>query len=412
MYSDKSNILLLLPRFQSADAENDYLSFNAEKISSFFSFSKTYYFYDAILNNGLSGAKKEIESIITDNNISIIFFMPFGSSFELSPYFFKEIKDKFSLKIILFILDDELIFDVFSKYYVQSADAVITCDYYSYLQYEKYCVSAFYYFSSYSKNDFFPANDKKEYDVSFIGDSSKADRREYLDYLKNNGINVFEFGNNSKEGFVNKKTMAEIFSKTRINLNFTKVDSYKFPESCKVWFNYDNKLCGNIRQNKGRPMEIGMTGAFCLSEYSPSMKYTFEPGNEIDFFYDKYDLLEKIKYYLNNENEITRISGNMHMKAANNYAAEIFIPKMLNSLVISLNEKKNCEIKTIFLDLNFKIKTICQLLFIFFSQISGFKIKAAFNTFPDLFVFGIPVFCHAALRFIIRITARIINNFI
>jgi len=410
-FSDKNNVLILKPRIQDADKLNDYVSFNAGCIEKYFTHCRTYNFYDQCINYGISYIETEIKDIIIRENISIIFFFPFGSSFELSPLFFAELKKIQKLKIVLFVLDDELIFDVFSKYYAQIADAAITCDYYAVALYEKFGIPAFYYFSSYSKDDFYPVACRKEYDVSFIGDCSKADRREYIDFLKNNNINISTFGKNSENGFIAKDKLGEIFSKSKINLNFTKTDRYEFPFTYNVWFNEDNLLAQNTRQNKGRPMEIGMTRSFCLTEYAPSLKYTFDIEKEIDVFFDKNDLLKKVRRYLQNELEREELASNLYLKANNIYSAENFFPKLMERLIVSLNAQKLFENERIYLDKNFKIKTINQVVYIFFIQLAGLKLSASIRTAEFFFVHGFQCFFRGFFKAIKRIIIKILSKF-
>ncbi len=65
--------------------------------------------------------------------------------------------------------------------------------------------------------------------------------------------------------------------------------------------NYDKPLINKIKGFKGRPMEIAMTKSFCLSEYSPAIERLFKQGLEIEYFYSKEYLLEKVEYYLRYE---------------------------------------------------------------------------------------------------------------
>ncbi|MBP7652337.1 glycosyltransferase [Candidatus Dependentiae bacterium] len=412
IHSKKDNILILQPRLENTNKINDYASFNASKISEYFLSGIIYYFYDKCINFGVSYVHNEIKNIILKNNISIIFFMPFGSSFELHPFFFNDLKKYKELKLVLFVLDDELIFDVYSKYYAQVADAAITCDYYSVFQYEKLGVPALYYFSSYSKKEFYHEDLKKEYDVSFVGDCSKSDRMEYIDFIKKNGIKIETFGKKSENGFIEKSEIREIFLKSKINLNFTKTDIYSFSNAHNVWFNDDNILSQNIRQNKGRPMEIGMTRSFCLTEYSPSIKYTFEPGKEIEVFYNKNDLLNKIKFYLQNEHERNKIAENMYLKANNMYAAEIFIPKLLDSLITLINNQTPLKSSQIYIDKNFKIKTVSQYFYIFFIQLILIKFRSALKTARHLNKFGVLILFFGFLKSIKRISSKFLFKFV
>src|SRR4030042_3534552 len=323
-----NSVLILLPEKIDKYATNDFQEFNAQATVNFFSRGHIFYFYDSVILNGIRRTESKIKEIVEDNDISIVFFAPNGSDYGLSIEFFKRLKNEAGAKNVLWVFDDEMIFDTLSKYYCQAFDAVVTCDYYATYSYRKLGVPSLYYFSSYSKSDFHPVEVNRDIDVSFVGDCTKSDRAEYINFLGERGIKVEVFGKGSGNGFVNKEGLSEIFSRTKINLNFTKVHS----PSVYAWFLEDNPIINLVRQNKGRPMEVAMTNSFCLSEYSPSLAVTFEIGTDMDVFYDKMDLLEKVQFYLMNEDIRVQMANSAYQKAVNVYEAGIFIPRLLESL--------------------------------------------------------------------------------
>ena len=246
-------------------------------------------------------------------------------------------RDELRVENVLFILDDEMIFDTLSRYYAQAFDAVITNDYYATFAYRKLgLLSLWYYYSGYGKDTLYPVAIDKDIDVSFVGDCTKADRIAYIKFLRENGIKVKTFGKDSENGIVKIEDLSEIFSRTKINLNFTKVDRY----SIYAWFLEDNTITNLVRQSKGRLLEIAMTNSFCLSEYFASVEIPFEVGKEADVFYDKNELLEKIKFYLENEEARIQIANNAYKKVINNYEGTVFMPKLLKNLCDLLNNHK------------------------------------------------------------------------
>src|SRR4030042_2036828 len=323
-----NSVLILIPEKTDGDSINDFPDFNAKMIVKYYEDSHKFYFQDSLIQNGIKNTEDKIEYIVKENEISIIFFMPDGSDYGLSIEFFRRLKNQTGAKNVLWVFDDEMIFDTLSKYYCQAFDAVVTCDYYATYSYRKLGVPSLYYFSSYSKSDFHPVERSRDIDVSFVGDCTKSDRAEYINFLRERGIKVEVFGKGSGNGFVNKEGLSEIFSRTKINLNFTKVHS----PSVYAWFLEDNPIINLVRQNKGRPMEVAMTNSFCLSEYSPSLAVTFEIGTDMDVFYDKMDLLEKVQFYLMNEDIRVQMANSAYQKAVNVYEAGIFIPRLLESL--------------------------------------------------------------------------------
>ena len=402
-----SNALILIPRKVNIDKNNDFQEFNAKMIAKYFGVSHIFYFHDSIIINGIKDTEDEITDIVRDNDISIIFFAPGGSDYGLPISFFKRQKDRATVKNVLWVLDDEMIFDTLSKYYCQVFDAVVTCDYYATFAYQKLGIPSLYYFSSYSKDVFHPVDINKDIDVSFVGDRTKCDRSEYIDFLKKNGVNVKTFGNGSEKGFVKKKELSEIFSRTKINLNFTKVDK----PSVYAWFLHDNPILHLVRQNKGRPMEVAMTNSFCLSEYSPSLAVTFETGTDLDVFNDKADLLKKARFYLKNEDIRIKMAGNAYKKAVNIYEADIFIPQLLEKLCGILTSYKHLQKNTgIYINSIFKKNHIDKLTSTMFCQTLKLRFRPAFETFTYLFQYGLCVFMFSFFRGIKRGLVRLYNS--
>ncbi len=401
-------VLILSPRKADKCKTNDFPEFNIAMIKKYFINSHVYYFYDPVISDGIKNTENKIKDIIRENNISLCFFKPNGVNYELSVDFFKSLKNEAKIRNVLWILDDEMIFDTLSKYYSQVFDAVVTCDYYATFAYQKLGIPSLYFFSSYSKNDLYPVSVSKKVDVSFVGDCTKFDRIEYVNYLKKNGIDVRVFGKGTKNGFVKKEDISKIFSETRINLNFTKVNE----PSTYAWFLEENPIVNLVRQNKGRPMEIAMTNSFCLSEYAPSLGITFEIGKEIDIFYDKEDLLKKVRHYLENEYLRIEIANNAYKKAITIYEADIFIPGLLEKLCDVLNNHIYTVRKpVIYKDSIFKKNHINQLTFIMFYQLLKLKFWPSVETFIDLFQYGFGIFLISFFKGTRRAILRVCMDF-
>jgi hypothetical protein len=385
----KNSVLILIPERTDGDSINDFPDFNAKMITKHFLNSRTFYFYDSIILNGIEKTEHDIEKTVIENSVSITFFVPGGSDYGLSIEFFRRLKNETDVKTVLWVLDDEMIFDTLSKYYCQVFDAVVNCDYYATYAYRKLGMPSLYYFSSYSKSDFHPVEVNKDIDVSFVGDCIKSDRAEYINFLRERGINVEVFGKGSDNGFVNKEDLSEIFSRTKINLNFTKVDG----PSVYGWFLEDDPIISLARQNKGRPMEVAMTNSFCLSEYSPSLAVTFEIGAEIDVFYDKEDLLNKVRFYLQNEDARIQIANTGYEKAINVYEADKFIPELLDNLCSILTYYKYAQRQSkIFKNSIFKKNHINKLTSTMFRQLLKLRFGTAYETFTNLFQYGFGIF--------------------
>lgn len=151
---------------------------------------------------------------------------------------------------------------------------------------------------------------KKNYDVVFIGQNF-GNRQIYVDYLKSNGVNVDVFGFGWDTGKVTQTQMIEIFNKAKIVLNFS--SSAGHPE---------------LKFLKGRVFEIPATGAFLLTEECEELDNYFRVGIELDRFTTKEEMLEKVKYYLQNDKQREVIAENGKKKVLENYTFERYLSKL------------------------------------------------------------------------------------
>lgn len=154
----------------------------------------------------------------------------------------------------------------------------------------------------------------KEYDVGFIG-ASYGIRGEYVKYLQENGFNVFAKGNGWENGFASNEEMIEVFNKSKIVLGFATVGKND-----------------DIFILKGRDFEVPLTGSFYLTSYHKELEEYFEIGKDIGVYSSKSDLLEKVKYYLENEDERETIAQNCYKKCLEKYTAKVSYEKVFGYL--------------------------------------------------------------------------------
>jgi len=278
---------------------------------------------EEVLCLGISKARNKIINEIDNFNPDVVLAAFFRDTYELSPEFLREISLKTPL--VLFASDDSIYGTWQSIYFAQSGDAVIVSQNYERTKYERLSIPTvvYYYFGL----DFvypFPV-DKKEIDVSFVGDCAKADRNEYIEFLRKNGINVVAYGRGSENGFISRMELLKIISKSKINLNFTKCDVS--PEVLKnsPWRAY-------LRLVKGRPFEVSQMRSFCLSEFAEDIGFAYVVGDEIDAFNDKEELLEKVKYYLENDAKREKMATKAFEKTISEYAGLEYLCRSFNLL--------------------------------------------------------------------------------
>lgn len=152
---------------------------------------------------------------------------------------------------------------------------------------------------------------KKVYDVTFIG-TPKADRREMLEYLLKNNVNLRIFGYN----WGNYPSLKEVYG------GILSPEDYPITtEQTKINLCFSKNMSG-ITNMKGRFLEISNCKAFTLVEYFPYLSELFKEGKEIIFFKTKEELLKKIEYYLNNEKEREEIALAAYKKVTSKFNFE------------------------------------------------------------------------------------------
>lgn len=169
---------------------------------------------------------------------------------------------------------------------------------------------------------------KKEYDVTFVG-QNYLNRSEYIKYLYEQGIKVRVWGHRwipkykktnpkhylkkLKDTFIRRYKsfdlpksitrpplsdleMVKMFSRSKISLGFSEVIVQNKEEK--------NAIKRHIRL---RDFEAPMSGAFYMTGHQKELEQYFRVGKEIVCYDTKEELLEKVKYYLEHEEEREKI---------------------------------------------------------------------------------------------------------
>lgn len=156
----------------------------------------------------------------------------------------------------------------------------------------------FYYFPNHSadKESFHPIDTPKIYDVMFSGTPYFQERINMLRAVEEAGIDLHIFGNNvdgwTKNGFKNvhgpafDENLATAVSQSKIVLG---INSYK----CYGMYSI-------------RPAQVMLCGGFMIDQYSLGMERELRDG--IEYWQTHEELIEKIKYYLEHEEERNTIA--------------------------------------------------------------------------------------------------------
>lgn len=146
-------------------------------------------------------------------------------------------------------------------------------------------------------------------DVTFIGHYEADGRVEMLKAIVDRRIGLRLFGPGKREGSGDWDRAVGAFAQMR----------HLVPVRA-VWNeDYNRALCGakialcflsklNRDTYTRRCFEIPASGTLMLSEYTPDLATLFKEGVEAEFFRSEAELVEKVEYYLANEDARTRVA--------------------------------------------------------------------------------------------------------
>ncbi|WP_373002796.1 glycosyltransferase [Sulfurimonas sp.] len=344
--------------------DQPYILFHYESLKKEYKHVVKFNYADTLRDYGLKAMELKINEIVHDKDVDITFVFLYEHKLELHPDFLNELRK--NTAIVFWLFDDEILLHSHTKYQAQTADAVITTDYFGRYYYEQIGIPSILYFGSYPVKDYYPSSTHKNIDISFVGLVETGDRASYLEYLEEAGLSVETFGGGTKNGFLTFDEMINVFSRSKISLNFTK--PYNFD-----WIDKNDPLIARNKQNKGRPIELAMCKTFCLCEDAPPVHKLFKVGEEIDTFNSKEELLEKIKIYLDDDSLRENIANKAYDRALNEYQTDKYIANVTNELESILNTSKTLHkpIDTIYLSDLYK------------RRLKSFFIKKAYDAFKN-----------------------------
>jgi spore maturation protein CgeB len=292
--------------------------------------SESYHYIDYIqsyLDDGKRAFEERVSTVIREKNIDTLFLIWWSCDLTIDPEFLRELSTR--VRIVMNFFDTEYYFESVDRYYAQLADLVILPDELSRYRYEHLGIPCHTSFALFDANHYKNKQQNKDIDVSFVGNLKNADRLEYVEYLKANGISVETYGTGSKNGFASFEEMVDVFNRSKINLNLTTLTSFT---------NYIvpiPRINERIRQSKGRPIELALCGGFILSQHAAGIEKMFIPGEEFELFSDKKEMLEKVKHFLSESKQREKMAHQSYKKALDRYdvtAGFKIIFELLNSL--------------------------------------------------------------------------------
>ena len=160
----------------------------------------------------------------------------------------------------------------------------------------------------YDRRMFNDPHKKRDIDVSFIGtiEGSHKDRKEMIELVRSAGISVKTMGSNlEKDKKIPIEQYIDALQRTKISLNFSKSGS-------------------GLYQMKGRVIETMLCGAMLLEQQGTETSRLFKDNEDYISFTDADDLIKKIRYYLEHEEERQKIAESGNRTSLQKYSPKAF----------------------------------------------------------------------------------------
>lgn len=131
-----------------------------------------------------------------------------------------------------------------------------------------------------------PRDLPRDIGVSFIG-QPHGTRAQVIEDLRREGVDMetFGFGWDGLNSRITQEEMVNVFSRSKINLNLS-----------------NSSVLGE-EQIKGRVFEVPGCRGFLLTDAADDLESYYTDGKEIVVYTDRNDLLEKIDYYLGQDDQ-------------------------------------------------------------------------------------------------------------
>ncbi len=164
---------------------------------------------------------------------------------------------------------------------------------------------------------------EKQFDISFVG-AWHPYRAWLLDGLKKQGYRLAIAGSGWPQGTISYQDMVKLFNQSKININLSNSISY----DARYLLSSPRALLNtwrspkNIEQLKARHYEISACGAFQLSYYVEGLERQYVIGEEIAIYLNRCELIEKVAFYLQNENLREEIAQRAYQKSMESHLFE------------------------------------------------------------------------------------------
>jgi len=266
-------------------------------------YSLIYLDYDRIKQKfGIKKTSRMLREAVYLYHPDILFYFHFHDWIDHSVW--KEISDESPTKTIIMLADDQWRYEETRPVW-KLFDLVVTTDPEGFEKRQKEGFKNVF-LTQWACNHFLYKNLglPRIHDVSFVG-RCYGERQRFIDTLKKHGINVATFGLGwGNGGRVSQADLIRIYNESKISLNISFASE------------------GDKVQIKARDFEATGCGSLLVTKGTKEMAGYFVPGEEIVTYQNVDDASEKIKHYLENEDERERIAQRGHERVIKEHTME------------------------------------------------------------------------------------------
>ena len=264
-----------------------------------------------LMADGYERANERLWSLVGEQEPDVLFCVLFDE--QLNEKVIQRISEETRTVTVNWFCDDHWRFDGYSKYWAPKFDWVVTTwppavARYREMGYDNVILSQW----ACNHFDYFPRGNNLSYDVTFVG-QPHSNRRGAIDRLRQRGFSVRTWGRGWEEGRIDHDEMLEVFSGSRINLNFAN-SSIRRPG----WRR--KKVPAQI---KGRVFEVPGCGGLLLTEYAQGLEDFYRLDQEIVAFRSYRELESKVGYLLSHEEERAEIASRGYQRTLREHTFEM-----------------------------------------------------------------------------------------
>jgi spore maturation protein CgeB len=300
--------------------------------------------------NGRPEMNRQLLETVSSLQPDICFFFLFTD--EIAKETIETISRNGRTKTVNWFADDHWRFKEFSRHWAPLFHWVVTTDREAVAKYERAgCRNVMLLQWGYNHFLYQPVAGPADLDVSFVG-QVHSNRKTIVRSLERRGIKVDCWGKGWPNGRLNEREMIRLYSRSRINLNFTE-SSYGFRLKPMLKLLLARRADDTIRlrtpretldhlstllhprraQIKGRNFEIPGSGGFLLTQLADGIEEYFIPGKEVATFSTADELHDRIRYYLSHDEERDSIRNAGYQRASSDHTYQHRFETMMTTML-------------------------------------------------------------------------------